>query len=527
MEPRTLIIVDDPGRRLRRITLNRPEKRNALNHPLRSQLLDALQEGDADRTSACRSSVAPARRSRAGYDLGGGNDGHDMPFYTAAGDGQWPRHETDSWMSIWDLAKPVIAQVHGYCLAGGSELATGCDLVYIAEDAQMGYPAVRFGVPDMHFHAWFLGMRTAMEMMVTGDSLTGVEAVEKGWANRAVPGRRARGRRCSTIAEPHRQDAARHGPAQQAGRAPRHGGHGPAHRHPGRHRAVRPRHPPAEHANFVGSIAAKGLTGALDRRDEHLRRLPHRRGPALGPTFAPLVELEVLGDVADDVGLEVAQATGRRGVDGEDGARPWRVPVLGRPVPVVADEPVEGEHLDRAHGGRDAVAGEVAGGDRGLEHLVHRPGLGVAEREVQVRRLGGGRVLEQLGHAGDAGVAPLGALARDRAGAPGGRSPGPTTPSWPSQDDDCPIHCGANGGVDRDARRSAAEVSSREPHEQHQVATGEVQGVDLVGEVRLAGRERDHLGELEVVGVGRGLEALEAGVAVGIVAHQRADVVVG
>ena len=76
-------------------------------------------------------------------------------------------------MSIWDLAKPVIAQVHGYCLAGASELATGCDLVYMAEDAQMGYPAVRFGVPDMHFHAWFLGMRKAMEMMLTGDSITG------------------------------------------------------------------------------------------------------------------------------------------------------------------------------------------------------------------------------------------------------------------------------------------------------------------------------------------------------------------
>src|SRR3712207_5477193 len=90
-------------------------------------------------------------------------------------------------MGIWDLAKPVIAQVHGYCLAGGSELATCCDLVYMAEDARMGYPAVRFGVPDMHFHAWFVGMRTAMEMMVTGDSLTGLEAVEKGWANRAFP----------------------------------------------------------------------------------------------------------------------------------------------------------------------------------------------------------------------------------------------------------------------------------------------------------------------------------------------------
>jgi enoyl-CoA hydratase len=90
-------------------------------------------------------------------------------------------------MSIWDLAKPVIAQVHGYCLAGASELATGCDLVYMAQDAQMGYPAVRFGVPDMHFHPWFLGMRKAMEMMLTGDSISGVEAVARGWANDAFP----------------------------------------------------------------------------------------------------------------------------------------------------------------------------------------------------------------------------------------------------------------------------------------------------------------------------------------------------
>ena len=90
-------------------------------------------------------------------------------------------------MSIWDLAKPVIAQVHGYCLAGASELATGCDLVYMAEDAQMGYPAVRFGVPDMHFHPWFLGMRKAMEMMLTGDSVSGVEAAARGWANEAFP----------------------------------------------------------------------------------------------------------------------------------------------------------------------------------------------------------------------------------------------------------------------------------------------------------------------------------------------------
>ncbi|MEO2172418.1 MAG: enoyl-CoA hydratase-related protein, partial [Acidimicrobiales bacterium] len=123
----------------------------------------------------------------AGYDLGGGSDGHELPYPTTPGEGQWPRHVTDGWMGIWDLAKPVIAQVHGWCLAGGSELATGCDLVYVATDARMGYPAVRFGVPDMHFHAWFLGMRRAMEMMITGDAITGLEAVAEGWANAAFP----------------------------------------------------------------------------------------------------------------------------------------------------------------------------------------------------------------------------------------------------------------------------------------------------------------------------------------------------
>jgi len=183
----TLILVEDPAPGVRRITLNRPEKRNALNHPLRSQLLDALERGDRDPDVRVMVIRGAGKAFSAGYDLMGGNREEDMPFHTAGGDGQWPRHQTDSWMRIWDLAKPVIAQVHGYCLAGGSELATGCDLVYVAEDARMGYPAVRFGVPDMHFHAWFVGMRTAMEMMLTGDSLTGVEAVEKGWANRAFP----------------------------------------------------------------------------------------------------------------------------------------------------------------------------------------------------------------------------------------------------------------------------------------------------------------------------------------------------
>ncbi len=183
----TVVLVDNPAPHVRRITMNRPEKRNALNHALRGQILHALTEGDADPDVRVQIVRGAGKCFSAGYDLGGGNEGQEPPFYTAGGDGHWPRHVTTGWMSIWDLAKPVIAQVHSFCLAGGSELATGCDLVYVAEDAQIGYPAVRFGVPDMHFHAWLVGMRMAMEMMVTGDSINGVEAAQLGWATRAVP----------------------------------------------------------------------------------------------------------------------------------------------------------------------------------------------------------------------------------------------------------------------------------------------------------------------------------------------------
>src|SRR5579871_1160557 len=185
--PYTAVLIDEPAPMVRRITLNRPEKRNALNHTLRGDLLNALKEADQDDSIRVMIVRGAGPSFSAGYELGGGNEGLELPFYTPGGDGQWPRHVTEGWMSIWDLAKPVIAQVHGYCLAGGSELATGCDLVYMAEDAQMGYPAVRFGVPDMHFHAWFVGPRKAMEMMLTGDSISGVEAVELGWANAAFP----------------------------------------------------------------------------------------------------------------------------------------------------------------------------------------------------------------------------------------------------------------------------------------------------------------------------------------------------
>jgi len=182
-----VVLIDDPAPHVRRVTLNRPEKRNALNHALRGGVVEALREADADPDVRVMIVRGAGKCFSAGYDLGGGNEGQEYPWYTPGGDGHWPRHVTQGWMSIWELGKPVIAQVHGFCLAGGSELATCCDLVYMADDAQMGYPAVRFGVPDNHFHAWFVGMRKAMEMMVTGDSIDGIEATRLGWANGSVP----------------------------------------------------------------------------------------------------------------------------------------------------------------------------------------------------------------------------------------------------------------------------------------------------------------------------------------------------
>jgi enoyl-CoA hydratase len=262
-----IILVDEPEPMVSRITMNRPEKRNALNHPLRGAILEQLRANDQNpdvRVSIIRG-AGPS--FSAGYDLAGGNTGYELPFYTPAGEGQWPRHVTEGWMSIWDLAKPVIAQVHGYCLAGGSELATGCDLVYVADDAQMGYPAVRFGVPDMHFHAWFLGMRRAMEMMITGESISGIEAVNEGWANRAFPvdeleeGVLAMARQIAAIPPELVQMNKRLVHRQMDAMGMRAGIRA------GTELCALGTHTQAMR-DFVGNIRDKGLTGALTERDE-------------------------------------------------------------------------------------------------------------------------------------------------------------------------------------------------------------------------------------------------------------------
>jgi enoyl-CoA hydratase len=182
-----LLLVDDPLPRVRRLTLNRPEKRNALDNRLRGELLDALRVADADPAVSITIVRGAGPSFCSGYDLSADNR-VEQPYYSAGGAGQWSRHVVEGWFAIWDLAKPVIAQVHGYCLAGGSELATACDVVFVADDAQIGYPPVRLmSPPDMQYHPWLVGMRRAMELMLTGDAMSGREAAEWGFATRAFP----------------------------------------------------------------------------------------------------------------------------------------------------------------------------------------------------------------------------------------------------------------------------------------------------------------------------------------------------
>jgi enoyl-CoA hydratase len=179
------VLADDPRPHVRRLTLNRPEKRNALGNSVRGLLFDELRRADQadDVRVVIIRGAGPSFCS--GYDLS--PDPNDpLPRPIALRDGFWSRSLVDGWFEMMDMSTPIIAQVHGYCLAGGSELAAACDLVYVAHDATIGYPPVRtMSSPDFLWQPWLLGWRRAMEAVLTGDSLTGDEAVAAGYANRA------------------------------------------------------------------------------------------------------------------------------------------------------------------------------------------------------------------------------------------------------------------------------------------------------------------------------------------------------
>ena len=187
--------------RVARITLNRPEKMNALSQELLFELNDALHDLEADASARVIILRGAGRTFCAGYDLtpprGQGADG--VVRRHAAADEKGRRlvmgirtgmqQITDIQMYFWNMAKVTIAQIHGYALAGGCELAMMADLVVAAEDAQMGHPGVRGLGVARNGVIWplVIGMRKAKELYYQGSSISGVEAEKIGMINYAWP----------------------------------------------------------------------------------------------------------------------------------------------------------------------------------------------------------------------------------------------------------------------------------------------------------------------------------------------------
>ena len=174
------ILIDEPAPYVRRITLNNPDRRNAISNAMRGALIECLQEADGNddvRVSIVRG-AGPCFSS--GYDLKS-DLGADQPYFTSNVGLQWAKHATEGWLKLWDLRKPVIAQVHGYAFAGGLELVGACDLAYAAKDARMSHPVLQVaGLPDFGWFPIHMSPRAAMELHLTGRIFDGAEAVEAG-----------------------------------------------------------------------------------------------------------------------------------------------------------------------------------------------------------------------------------------------------------------------------------------------------------------------------------------------------------
>jgi enoyl-CoA hydratase len=191
--------------RVARITLNRPEKRNALTPAMLQEMHDALLEAD-DRTDVNVIILEGAGKDFcAGYDLGGVYAGRKEEETACAADepsaiayrSSIGSFDDDCWFLerqqalttiIFDLHKPVIARVQGNCMAGGTDLALICDFVIAAADAKIGFPATRAnGSPPNHMWIYHCGPQWAKRLLMTGDSILGADAAKIGLVLEAPP----------------------------------------------------------------------------------------------------------------------------------------------------------------------------------------------------------------------------------------------------------------------------------------------------------------------------------------------------
>ena len=181
-----------------RITLNRPDKLNALTLNMQAEMAEALWQADNDRDVHCVIIRGAGRGFSAGYDLTGSKPVpvsrlHDETPNKRGGrsvdDDIWQLERAQRYrMAIFDMHKPVIAQVHGPCVAGGTDIALLCDIVIIADDATVAFPAGRnLGALPNQMWLYNVGPQWTKRLMLTGDSITGKEAAQLGFAMKAVP----------------------------------------------------------------------------------------------------------------------------------------------------------------------------------------------------------------------------------------------------------------------------------------------------------------------------------------------------
>lgn len=179
------------------ITLNRPERLNTIVPPMPDEFVAAMTAATRDDRVKVVVLRGAGRSFCAGYDFGGGFHHWDESLTT---DGAWDpgkdfvmataptESPTQKFMSMWRSPKPVIAQIHGWCVGGGSEMALCADIVIASEDARIGTPYARmWGCHLSGMWIYRLGLAKAKEYALTGKPVSGREAAEIGLINKAVP----------------------------------------------------------------------------------------------------------------------------------------------------------------------------------------------------------------------------------------------------------------------------------------------------------------------------------------------------
>ncbi|MDN3517334.1 crotonase/enoyl-CoA hydratase family protein [Aquisalimonas lutea] len=180
--------------RIARITLNRPEVMNAINDELPRELADAVARANRDPDVRVIMLSGQGRAFCAGYDLtyyaeanGSGNITQEMPWDPMQ-DYAFMKGNTELFMSLWRSYRPVICKIHGYAVAGGSDIALCSDIILMEDTAEIGYMPTRvWGCPTTAMWVYRLGAERAKRMLLTGDRISGSEAERLGLIYRAVP----------------------------------------------------------------------------------------------------------------------------------------------------------------------------------------------------------------------------------------------------------------------------------------------------------------------------------------------------